>query len=201
MFEYLAPTATAMTTNETTAPLTSQASIYSINPSAFATSLASTVSSTLTASAGPLATTDSASPTAPTSISASPVPSTLANHMTHTTSFVSMTSPSCATTSLAAIVSLAPCAPAAAETTATIPKAAKVALSTVKIITFILAHSPAASQDTICANSTVRLGTNRVEPPHSPPDKQHYSGEVLNHQRRPQPNLPSNQKRPPLPSH
>jgi hypothetical protein len=55
MFEFLTPTAVPMTTNATTALPTSAASIYSINPTALATSPPSTASHTSTASAVPLA--------------------------------------------------------------------------------------------------------------------------------------------------
>jgi len=77
MFEFLTPTAALMTINARTAPPTSPASIYSINPTALATSLASTTSpASALASPAPFA--PAAAETTTTIPMAAKVPSTTA---------------------------------------------------------------------------------------------------------------------------
>jgi hypothetical protein len=124
--------------------------------------LAPTLPPSTTVSPAPLAPTASTSPTANTSTSASPgssfpsVSSTLGTLITHMPSPVSMTSLASATSSPAALASLAPFAPAAAETTTTIPQAANVPSTTVKITTLCSASSPAAKHYTIRAGPPVQ---------------------------------------------
>ena len=249
MVEFLSPAAANPTTlTSPNAPPTSPASIYSINSTPLATSPASTVSPTsitapapLTtfpalatsptsiASPAPLAPPASTSSTAPTSTSGFPFSSTPATPKTHTTSLALATSPAptASPTSIACpapLASLAPFAPAAAETTTTIPMAAKVPLTTAIITTLPSAPSPAARQGTIRAGPTVRLGIIAVEPPGGPqvrrhcfvqpkhhqeaslpnrhvPDKQHRPRQVPDQQHRQQPTSPFNQKPAPPPSH
>ena len=185
MFEFLTPTAAPMTTNATTAPPTSPASIYSINPTALAISPAPTS----IASPAPLAPTASTSSTAPTSTSAFPVSSTPATRKAHMTSLAPLVSPA----PMASTASTAPLAFAVAEIPTT---------------------TPTTEQHTISSGPTVQLVRICVEPPRGPPvsrdrfvQPKHCQGGALpNHhvpdqQHRPQPNSPFNQKPAPPLSH
>jgi hypothetical protein len=136
-------------------------------------------------------------PTAPTCTSASPVslaslvslasPGSLASPvslaptissppatpMTHMTSLASTTSPACGTSSPVALAHPAPFAPTAADTTTTIPMAAKVPSTTVITITLPSSPSPTARECTIRAAPPVPLAIIRVEEPRGPPVHEH----------------------------
>jgi len=153
IFDFLAPAAPPLTT-------------FPATPKTHTTFPALAISPTSIASPAPLAPTASTSSTDPTSTSAFPVSSTPASPKTHTTSPALLvfrppptpatpkthtTSPASTISPASALASPAPFAPAAAETTMTIPMAAKVPSTTAIITTLPPAPSPAARQGTFRA--------------------------------------------------
>jgi len=186
MFDFLAPATIPTTLTWPSALLTSRAFLYSINPTARATSPALTSITSL----APRATTASTLPTAPTTTSASSVSwaanvsSTPATPKTHNTSLASTAS----TASPTVLASPAPqdfrkpFAPAAPEITTTIPMAAKGPSTTVKFSTLPSAHSLGARQGTIRAGQTVQLGKLCVVAHRDLPVRRHCFVQPKHHQ-------------------